>query len=153
MTPEARIAELEAEVERLKEEQLTLARDYDPNCDDFDFAYQREVMKSAFLIVEAVQGLAKALGRDPEGCLTTACECAVEVIDERDLLEQELKDATAANARLADELAGVREAVEKIANDEPLFVLHPKSDDHTGGMIDGFREAQRRLKAALKEQP
>jgi hypothetical protein len=82
----------EAEITELREQQLTLARDYDPNCDEFDFAYQREVMKSAFRIIEAAQSMAQSLGRDPEGCLVTACECVAEVIDDRDMLKEELKD-------------------------------------------------------------
>lgn len=73
-----------------QEQQLTLARDYDPNCDEFNFAYQREVMRSAGRTIDAVQELAKSLGRDPEGCLVDACDEAAGIISERDALLSEV---------------------------------------------------------------
>lgn len=78
-----------AEVKRLRSERLTLARTYDPNCDEYDFAEQRDAMAGAASIVASVQELAKFFGRDPEmSCVNVCDEAAGEIIRLRAQIER-----------------------------------------------------------------
>lgn len=69
-------------------ELLSLARAYDPNCDEYHYETQLAAMKAARQTVEAMQELATYLGRDPEGCLSDVPDEAMGKIEE---LEAELE--------------------------------------------------------------
>jgi hypothetical protein len=91
------LAASKAECERLRGEQVQVMRAYDPNCDEYHHAYQVEAMKSASRLVDSMQSLAEALGRDPEGHLPDCVDDVLGRIDsleeKSDHLESELSDA------------------------------------------------------------
>lgn len=77
------LAAKDAEIERLKEEQLAIAREYDPNCEEYHFDEQVQAMKSAAFCVEQLQELAEAIGDDPESSLMLTVDTALGKIREQ----------------------------------------------------------------------
>ena len=88
------VPRLVAEVRRLKAERLTLARAYNPNCDEYDFGEQMDAMAAAASIVDSVRELARFFGQDPEMSCHLVCDRAAGEIEK---LKSQLATITASH--------------------------------------------------------
>lgn len=71
---ESKLAAMEVTIRNLTNQQLELARAYDPSCDEYVHQIEMQKMRAAREAIEAIQSLAVDLGRNPEGCLLDVLE-------------------------------------------------------------------------------
>lgn len=100
-----RLATLEAELAKVREERITLARAYDPNCDEYVYENELAKMQASRQVIEAVQELAEAQGRDPEGCLIAPIDDAIGLESQLTALRSAIRQKAAEWRATADDEA------------------------------------------------
>lgn len=122
------ICDMALRTQAAEAELLTLARTYDPNCDEYHFEDQKLAMDYARRCVDSLQELACYFGSDPEGDLTSKPDDAMGRIDELETQVAELKSrvlspADAERIRAALEASNTQDGCEIEEYQEALRIL------------------------------